>query len=119
MKWLGMDADEPIVYQALNMDRHKQIAYELLEKGKAYYAFETAEELEQKRSEAAVKKIPFKYDRASLKLDKSVIRKNLDTKKPYTIRFLVPDVVTEFDDIVHGKTTFNNSEIDDFVIRRS
>jgi glutamyl-tRNA synthetase len=119
MKWLGMDADEPIVYQALNMDRHKQIAYELLEKGKAYYAFETAEELEQKRSEAAVKKIPFKYDRASLKLDKSVIRKNLDTKKPYTIRFLVPDVVTEFDDIVHGKTTFNNSEIDDFVILRS
>ena len=119
MKWLGMDSNEPIVYQALNVERHREITTELLSKGKAYYAFETSEELEQKRKEADAKKIPFKYDRASLNLDKQIVEKNLSEGKPYAIRFLVPEGVTEFNDIVHGKTEFNNSEIDDFVILRS
>lgn len=119
MRWLGMDGDEPIVYQALNINRHKEIALELLSRGKAYYAFETAEELEAQRKEANAAKRPFKYNRASLKLDKDTIDKLLAEGKPYAIRFKVPDGVTEFDDIVHGKTTFKNSEIDDFVLLRS
>lgn len=119
MRWLGMDGDEPIVYQALNIDRHREIALELLNRGKAYYAFETTEELEAQRKEANAAKRPFKYNRASLKLDKETIDKYLAEGKPYAIRFKVPDGVTEFEDIVHGKTTFKNSEIDDFILLRS
>lgn len=119
MKWLGMDADEPIVYQALNGERHREIAYALLESGKAYRAFETAEELEEQRKQSQANKIPFKYNRASLKLDKDTIEKYLAEGRPYAIRFKVPEGVTEFEDIVHGKTVFNNNEIDDFVILRS
>lgn len=119
MRWLGMDGDEPIVYQALNIERHKEIALELLKRGKAYYAFETTEELEAQRKEANAAKRPFKYNRASLKLDKDTVDKYLAEGKPYAIRFMVPDGVTEFEDIVHGKTTFKNSEIDDFVLLRS
>jgi glutamyl-tRNA synthetase len=119
MKWLGMESDEPIVYQALNIERHKEVAYELLKNGKAYYAFETAEELEAQRAAAKEKKVQFKYNRASLNLDKDTINKYLLEGRPYAIRFRVPDGITEFEDIVHGKTTFNNSEIDDFVILRS
>jgi glutamyl-tRNA synthetase len=119
MKWLGMAADEPIVYQALNIERHKEISYALLEKGRAYYAFETGEELEAQRNEAKARKQQFKYNRASLSLDKDTVEKYLSEGKPYAIRFKVPDGATEFDDIVHGKTVFNNSEIDDFIILRS
>lgn len=119
MKWLGMDADEPVVYQALNQKRHAEIAHEMLSNGKAYYAFETAEELEAQRAEAKAKKQQFKYNRASLKLDKAAIDKYLAEGRPYAIRFKVPDGITEFDDIVHGKTSFTNNEIDDFIILRS
>jgi glutamyl-tRNA synthetase len=119
MLWLGMEADEPIVYQALNIERHKEVAYELLKSGKAYYAFETSEELEQQRKEASALKKPFRYNWASLNLDRETIEKYLDEKKPYAIRFRVPEGTTEFEDIVHGKTSFNNSEIDDYVLLRS
>lgn len=119
MKWLGLQADEPVVYQALNAGRHRETAFELLKKGSAYYAFESAEELEEQRKQAQGKKIPFKYNRASLNLDKETIEKYLAEGKPYAIRFKVPEGVTEFEDIVHGKTIFNNSEVDDFVILRS
>lgn len=119
MQWLGMMPDEPIVYQALNIERHKEVAYELLKAGKAYYAFETAEELDEQRKLAQKNKTVFKYNRASLNLDKNTVNKYLSEGKPYAIRFKVPEGKTEFNDIVHGSTTFNNSEIDDFVILRS
>src|SRR4030095_6489831 len=119
MKWLGMEHDEAVVYQSDNISRYREVVNELVEKGKAYYAFETSEELEQKRKDAAAKKTQFKYDRASLKLDKETVQKYLTEGREHTIRFFVPDGVTEFEDIVHGKTVFNNSEIDDFVLLRS
>jgi glutamyl-tRNA synthetase len=119
MNWLQMFADEPVIYQSDNIARYKEVVKQLLNSGKAYYAFESPEELDAKRREAQVKKIPFKYDRASLKLSKETIKENLGSGKNYTVRFLVSEGETEFDDIVHGKTVFQNSEIDDFVILRS
>lgn len=119
MNWLGMTADEPIVYQALNIERHKQVALELLNSGNAYRAFETSEELEEQRKIAQRNKVPFKYNRASLSLPEETVKKYLAEGKSYAIRFKVPEGVTEFEDIVHGKTSFKNSDIDDFVLLRS
>jgi len=119
LKWLGMESDEPIVYQSDRLERYKEIVRTLVNEKKAYYAFETTEELEAKRKESQSKKIAYKYDRASLKLDEAAIDKLLHEGKEHTVRFLVPEGVTEFEDIVHGKTVFQNSEIDDFVILRS
>src|SRR5512145_1741057 len=73
MHWLGMDADEPVVYQSDNIERYRQVVYDLVSKGKAYLAFETPEELDQKRKEAEDRKIYYKYDRASLNLRKETI----------------------------------------------
>lgn len=119
MEWLGMTSDEPIVYQALNIKRHQEAALRLLENKKAYYAFETTEELDEQRKLAQRNKVQFKYNRASLNLTEETIKQYLNEGRPYAIRFRVPDGITVFEDIVHGKTTFNNSEIDDFVILRS
>ncbi|CAG0969075.1 hypothetical protein ARNL5_01539, partial [Anaerolineae bacterium] len=114
-----MEADEPIVYQALNIKRHREVVEELLKKSKAYYAFETPEELEAKRKEAASRKVQYKYNRASAELSRETIDKYLSEGKPYAVRFSIPEGRTEFEDIVHGNTVFNNSEIEDFVLMRS
>ena len=119
MKWLELIADEPIVYQSDNLKRYAEVVKELIDSKKAYYCFEMAEELEQKRNESKALKVQYKYDRASLKLDKDSVRQYLEEGRQYTLRFFVPEGVTEFDDIVHGKTSFRNEEIDDFVIQRS
>jgi glutamyl-tRNA synthetase len=119
LKWLGMEPDEPVVYQSDRMERFKEVIGILVKERKAYYCFETTEELEQKRNEAKKKKIAYKYDRAALKLDQQTVQKYLDERKEHTVRFFVPEGTTGFDDIIHGKTVFKNSEIDDFVILRS
>jgi len=119
MEWLQMHADEPVVYQSDNINRYKEIVKQLVDSGKAYYAFETSEELDLKRKEAQSLKRPLKYDRASLKLDKETVKRYLEEGKDYTVRFFVPEGATIFKDIVHGETVFQNSEIDDFVILRA
>lgn len=119
MKWLKMEEDEPVIYQSDNINRHKEVVKMLIDSGKAYYAFETAAELDTKRKESQALKIPYKYDRASLNLDPGTIKKYLDEGKEYAVRFLVPEGATEFEDIVHGVTSFQNSDLEDFVILRS
>ena len=52
MHWLGLDADEGPYYQTLRMDRYRQVADELLRAGKAYYAYESKEEIEAMRNAA-------------------------------------------------------------------
>ena len=119
LKWLGMDSDEPVVYQSDRIARYREIVSKLVQEKKAYYAFETHEELEAKRKESESKKIYYKYDRASLEYDDETVRKFIKEGKPYSVRFLVPDGFTGFNDLIHGSTSVQNSEIDDFVILRT
>jgi glutamyl-tRNA synthetase len=120
LEWLKMQPDEPIVYQSDRIERYREAIIQLVKTKKAYYCFETAEELEQKRKVAKEKNLDYyKYDRSALQLSEDKIKNYLDEGREYTIRFYVPDGVTVFEDIVHGNTSFSNAEIDDFVILRS
>jgi glutamyl-tRNA synthetase len=62
LDWLGLDRDEPAVFQSTRMDRHAEIAHELLARGKAYYCFTTPEELERQREQARAEKRNWRYD---------------------------------------------------------
>jgi glutamyl-tRNA synthetase len=119
LNWLGIVPDEPVVYQSDRIERYREVVRQLIANNKAYYAFESAEELAVKRLDAQQKKISSNYDRTSLQYDAETVKKFIADGKPYSIRFFVPEGVTEFDDLVHGSTSFQNSEIDDFVILRS
>jgi glutamyl-tRNA synthetase len=119
MNWLGIYADEPVIYQSDHISRHREIVSQLIDSGKAYYAFESQEELSEKRKEAESDSKQYNYDRTSLKYSARQVKQFLAEGKSYAIRFKVPDGKTEFEDMVHGKTIFNNSEIDDFVLLRS
>ena len=62
MHWLGLDADEGPYYQTLRMDRYNQVAEDLLKAGKAYYAYESKDEIEAMRNEAMAKGLKPRYD---------------------------------------------------------
>lgn len=99
---------------------YKKYADMLVEQGKAYYAFETSEELDALRKEQEQKGLPPRYNKASLNLSRETIETYLREGKPYVVRLNVtPGKVVEFNDIVRGKITVNTKDIDDQVLLKS
>jgi glutamyl-tRNA synthetase len=115
MTWLGLHWDEGPVHQADGLQRHQADARRLLEAGKAYRCFCTPEELAAKREQLQHE---YRYDQKcrAIPADQSEARA---AGEPYTVRFRVPDGVTQWDDVVHGETRFENASIDDFIILRT
>lgn len=129
LKWLGIIPDESPLNpnekygkyrQSEKLDRYREIANELVQKGLAYKAYDTSEELEMQRSEAEKKGIAsFRYDKNWLKISEEEKQKR-DKAGEYSIRFSMPkDVVYEWDDIVRGKISFDSNDIGDWVIQKS
>ena len=52
MDWLGLKADDEVVYQSKNADAHVAAANTLLEKGHAYRCYATADEVDALKAEA-------------------------------------------------------------------
>ncbi|MDG5747508.1 glutamate--tRNA ligase [Qipengyuania sp. XHP0207] len=116
LTWLGLDFDEPPLFQSDRAERHAEVARQLLEAGHAYKCFATPEELEQMRAEQRAAKQPMRYDRRWRERDESEAPEGA----PYAIRLKVPtEGETTIDDAVQGKVTVKNSEIDDYVILRA
>ena len=114
LKWLGLEYDE-IIYQSENEKRHQEIAYKLLESGKAYYCYTPAEELVELRKEAEKKGEVFRFQ--SPWRDKQPSQK-MDVKP--VIRIKAPrDGQAIISDIVQGEVVIANSELDDLVILRN
>jgi glutamyl-tRNA synthetase len=113
MRWMGLDWDGPEVYQFARMDRHAEIANQLLAAGHAYRCYATPEELEAMRVEQREKKLPLRYD--------GRWRDRTDTPDlPYVIRFRAPrGGETTIADRVQGDVTVANDELDDMVLLRS
>ncbi len=119
MRWLGLDWDEEVVYQGLGLERHRRDAEHLLETSAAYRCFCTQAELDAMRKAAESRKESFKYDRRCDRLSAEDIAQRVAAGTPFTVRFRVPDGSTEWDDLVHGRISFPNKDIEDFVVLRS
>jgi glutamyl-tRNA synthetase len=99
---------------------YQQHARQLLEKGKAYYAFDTPEELEGMRKMQEKMRIPPKYDRRALKLTPQEVQEKLAAGVPSVVRMKVPEATTiAFDDIVRGRVEFASTQLDDQVLLKS
>jgi glutamyl-tRNA synthetase len=115
MHWLGLDADEGPYYQTLRMDRYRQVAEDLLKAGKAYYAYESKDQIEAMRNEAMAKGLKPRYN--------GYYRERNEPARDdpnRVIRFKNPvsgSVV--FDDKVKGRVEWSNEELDDLVLIRS
>lgn len=119
LEWLGITIDEGPVFQANGTERHKAEAEGLLSEGKAYRCFCTVEELDAQRKAASGSKRPFRYDRRCYRLTPEEIEQRVAAGDPYAIRFLMPDEVIAWDDVVHGPTSFQGRDLDDLIILRS
>jgi len=62
MRWLGLDWDGDVVYQYSRVERHREVANQLLASGMAYRCYATQQELEEMREKARALKLPPRYD---------------------------------------------------------
>jgi glutamyl-tRNA synthetase len=114
MSWLGLDWDEGPFFQTERVSLYREIAEQLVSKGKAYRCYCSPEELEVKREAAMKAGLKPKYDRTCFQ------RKTSTPDRPFAIRFFSPDEgKTVVEDLIQGRVEFDNSELDDLIILRS
>ncbi|MCQ2158842.1 MAG: glutamate--tRNA ligase, partial [Bacteroidales bacterium] len=103
---------------------YRKYAEQLIESGWAYYAFDSAEELEAKRAsaEAAGETFIYNYEtrgalRNSLSMDSAEVARLLEETTDWTIRFRMPsDRVVEMDDLIRGHVEVSTATLDDKVL---
>ncbi|MEJ7809440.1 MAG: glutamate--tRNA ligase [Gemmatimonadaceae bacterium] len=119
LRWLGLDWDGDVVFQALGLERHQRDASRLLERDSAYRCFCTATELDAARTAAEARGDSYRYDRRCAALSLAEADSRAGRGNPFVVRFRVPSGTTEWDDAVHGRIAFPNKDIEDFVVLRS
>lgn len=119
LNWLKIDWDGDVYYQSKHVERHKEVARELLEQDKAYRCFCSKEKLDLKRREAEEQKINQRYDGTCRHLSAKQIEENLQAEKPFTVRYKVNPGQVRFDDKILGPITVENDTLDDFIILRA
>jgi len=113
LEWLGIDWDEGPYFQTERYDIYNEYIEKLLESGAAYYCSCTPDEVNAMREEAKANGLKPMYNGKCRK-------QNLEKTENCVVRLKTPDTgVTIVNDVVKGDTAFQNSEIDDFIIRRS
>lgn len=133
LNWCGIQVDEGISVggpkgpyrQSERKAMYRQYADQLIENGSAYYAFDTAEELNAMREQAKkagvhswqysnVTRISMKN---SLTLSAEEVAKRLEAGDPYVIRFKMPrNEEVKFEDLIRGWVSVNTNNIDDKVL---
>ncbi len=136
LKWTGITIDEGLLEtdphgpykQSERKDIYKKYVQELLDKGLAYYAFDTPEELDALRKELEEAKVAnISYNSAtriqmknSLTLNSEEVKAMISAGEPYVIRLKVPlKEEIRFKDIIRGFVLVHSSTIDDKVLMKS
>lgn len=142
LRWCGITPDEGVDAEGNVVDtpseRHphapyrqsqrrgiyREYAEQLVQSGHAYYAFDTAEELDAKRKEAEAEGKTFIYNhetrgslRNSLTIGAEETARLLAETDGWTIRFKMPeDRVVKMDDLIRGHVEVNSGTLDDKVL---
>ncbi len=112
MTWLTLNWDEGPYFQAQRVDIHRQMVEKLLAEDKAYFCDCTPDELEEQRRVALAEGRKPKYGGHCRE-------RGLKRGPGVAVRFRCPDQgVTVVDDLIKGRVTFSNEELDDLVIER-
>ncbi|MHC4175184.1 MAG: glutamate--tRNA ligase, partial [Planctomycetota bacterium] len=128
LRWLGINWDQgPQVdgpnapyMQSQRRDIYDKYIKQLLDEQKAYYCFDTTEELDALRKEAEVQKKNFIYPRPKDFPDESDVEKAKAQGRDVTVRFAIPQgepIVVA--DVVRGEVTLAADQIGDFIIKKS
>jgi glutamyl-tRNA synthetase len=116
LEWLGLDWDGDPVSQFERADRHRQVAFQLLEAGKAYNCYASQQELAEMREKARAEGRPPRYDGRWRDRDPVDAPEGISP----VIRIKASrDGETVVKDLVQGDVRFPNKDLDDFIILRS
>jgi glutamyl-tRNA synthetase len=128
LRWAGLDWDEgpdvggpfaPYV-QSERLELYQKWANWLVDQGKAYRSYETAEELERLRREQEARKESPGYNRAHRSLTAEQRAAYEAEGRAYVIRFAMPlEGETSVRDLVHGEVRFENARQQDMVLLKS
>jgi len=136
LEWIGLETDEDPwkggdsgpYRQSERRDLYWPYAKQLIESGHAYYAFDTAEELEEMRERLKRAKVPNpQYNstvrmtmKNSLTLSADEVKERLDNNEPYTVRIKMPrNEEVRFHDMIRGWVQVQSTNLDDKVIFKS
>jgi glutamyl-tRNA synthetase len=116
MEWMGLNWDGQTIYQFARAARHREVAEELLARGRAYRCYATAEELTQMREAQKKAGQPMRYDGRWRNRDP----KEAPPGAPFVVRLKAEDTgETIVHDLVLGDVRFANDSLDDMVLLRS
>ena len=128
LRWLGLEWDEgPDVggsygpyYQSQRLELYHQAARQLLESERAYRCYCSAERLSEMRKEQSRLKQGSGYDRRCRELSEAETSKLGEGGAASVVRLKMPsEGTTAVDDLVHGRVTFENNLVEDFVMLKS
>ena len=118
MNWLGLHHDEGPFYQMQRMDRYREVIAQMLEAGTAYYCYSSPEEVEAMRERMRAAGEKPRYDGTWRPEAGKILPPIPEGRKP-VVRFKNPlDGDVSWDDMVKGRITISNRELDDIVIAR-
>lgn len=104
-------------FQSQRLEIYKKYVMQLLEQEDAYYAFETAGELEEMRRIQLMQGMQTMYDRRARNLTPQEVNEKLNKNIPYVIRLKVPlDSEIKFNDLIRGTVKIESNLIDDQVL---
>lgn len=135
LEWCGIKVDEGIkeggnygpYRQSDRKDLYREYAERLVAKGDAYYAFDSAEDLEKLRTDSEKKGDTFTYNvkirnrlTNSTTLPEAEWKTRIERGDPYVIRYKIPlNEDIHFDDLIRGHIVVNSSTLDDKVLFKS
>ena len=127
LHWFGLDWDEgpdcggPFApyRQSERLELYRRYAQQLLDQGRAYYCFCSAEQLEAERQEALKADRQPKYSGRCRKLAREEAEAKLAAGDKAAIRLKIMDGDFTWNDLVHGPTTFSSEVIGDPILLRS
>ncbi|MBQ3260940.1 MAG: glutamate--tRNA ligase [Alistipes sp.] len=135
LRWCGIEIDEGVgvggphapYRQSERREIYLKYAKQLVDAGWAYYAFDTAEELDVLRKEAEAKGETFAYNYSvreklptSLSLSQEEVEERIARGDIWVIRFKMPEnEIVEMDDLIRGHVKVNTSTLDDKVLYKS
>ena len=113
MSWLGLDYDEGPYYQTDRFSRYAELTRQLLEEDKAYHCYCSKDRLEKLREQQMKDGVKPRYDGRCRHLESVP-----EDIKP-VVRFRNPQTGNVvFDDLVRGRISISNEELDDLIIAR-
>jgi glutamyl-tRNA synthetase len=116
LRWLGLDWDGEATSQFARAERHREVAHALLASGGAYRCYASTEELEAMREKARLEGKPMRYDGRWRDRDPAEAPPGIAPVIRLRAR---QEGETVIDDLVQGKVTFANKDLDDLVLLRS